>query len=204
VQSEAFRRVLLKFHADVSPFRIARFDAFRRKGYDERFATKAFTDWRQGEEYYEGLCLRDPSPYLRQQAALYLTHKKRFKEAFKWIDEAIERSGNRIPSIRNSHAIILFKANIGAGDPDSFLVAGTLKRSMDILAECYRDDKRKGYHALTFADQAVQYSQVYRNQTARHYLETARTWLLEERDRSPWHRGVNHLLRSVERELGFA
>ncbi len=148
------------------------------------------------------LCSRDPSPYLRQQAALYLAHKRRFQEAFKWIDEAIEASGNRIPSIRNSHAIILFNANINISDYGSGVVASTLKRSMDILAECYKYDKRKGYHALTFADQAVRYWQVYGDSPAKSYLETARTWLVEESTRSPWHRGVKRLLRSVERELG--
>ncbi|MCU1302938.1 MAG: hypothetical protein JWQ87_3222 [Candidatus Sulfotelmatobacter sp.] len=202
VQPAAFRRVLTRFHNEVSPYRIARFDAFRRKGYDERFVTRAFTDWKDGELFYEMLCVRDPSPYLRQQAALYLAHKRHFKEAFKWIDEAIEASGNRIPSIRNTHAIILFKANISVPDFGSELVAGTLKRSMDILAECYKYDKRKGYHALTFADQAVQYWQVYGDSLAKSYLETAKKWLIEESKRSPWHRGVKRLLRSVEKELG--
>lgn len=203
VQPVAFRRVLIRFHNEVSPYRIARFDAFRRKGYDERFVTRAFTDWRQGEQFYEMLCTRDSSPYLRQQAALYLAHKHRFQEAFKWIDEAIEASGNRVPSIRNSHAIILFRANINIPDSSSGLVAITLKKSMDILAECYRYDKRKGYHALTFADQAVQYWQVYGDALAKSYLERARKWLVEEAQRSPWHRGVQRLLRSVERELGI-
>jgi hypothetical protein len=65
VKPDAFKRVLKRFHREVSPYRIVRFDAFRRKGYDEGFVAKAFTDWREGQEFYQMLCSRDPSPYLR-------------------------------------------------------------------------------------------------------------------------------------------
>jgi hypothetical protein len=48
---------------------------------------------------------------------------------------------------------------------------------MEILAECYHSDKHKTYHALTFADQAIQYWDIYADKTARKYLETANKWL---------------------------
>jgi hypothetical protein len=68
---------------------------------------------------------------------------------------------------------------------------------MDILAECYIYDKRKNYHAMRFGEQAVQYWDVYKNEAGREYLITARKWLFEESNRSPWHRGTAELLKSV-------
>ena len=199
VPSLAFKRVLVRFHEEVSPLRICRFDIFRRKAFDEYFIGKAFTNWREGMEFYEKLYSRDASPYLKQQGALYLAHKKRFNEAFRWIDEAVMLSRNKVPSIRNSHAIILFRANINMPADDT--VRRTLKQSMDILAECYTYDKRKTYHALTFADQALMYSEVFHDDVARQYLETAMRWLIEEEKRVPWHRNVKRLHRSVKNKL---
>jgi hypothetical protein len=72
VQPKAFQRMLLKFHQDVSRLRIVRFDVFRRHAFDEYFATKAFPNWADGIKYYELLVSRDSSPFLYQQAALYL------------------------------------------------------------------------------------------------------------------------------------
>jgi tetratricopeptide (TPR) repeat protein len=201
VRPDSFKRMLLRFHTEVSPYRIVRFDVFRRRGFDEYFATKAFGDWKEGVSFYETLVKRDDTPYLKQQAALYLMHRKRFKEAFAWIDRAIEDSKGRIPSIRHSYARILFRANINAVDPDLSIVSQTLKESMDILTECYRDDERKNYHALTFADQALQYWNVYRNDAAIAYLMTARKWLREQNRASEWHRGLAGLLRDVSRIL---
>lgn len=199
VKSQDFKRVLLRFNTEVSPYRIVRFDVFRRRGFDEFFATKAFPDWREGVDYYQMLSRRDDSPYLKQQAALYLMHRKRFKEAFEWIDRAIEQSKGKVPSIRHSYAQILFRANIHAADPHTQIVAQTLKESMDILTQCYRDDERKNFHTMTFADQAIQYWNVYRNDAAMDYLKTAKRWLLDQNKKSVWHRGIVTLLRDVGR-----
>ncbi len=151
-------------------------------------------------DFYESLYERDRSPYLLQQGALYLSNKNRFNEAFEWIDRAIVETGNKVFSIRNSHAIILFRANIGADSNDP-TVAGTLKQSMDILAECYEDDKRKTYHALVFADQALKYWGVYGDGTAKEYLITAEQWLKSEASLWPWNHSVRRLLKVVSEKL---
>jgi len=199
-----FRRVLNRFHDQVSTYRIVRFDVFRRRAYDEKFAMKAFPNWQEGLKYYEKLCSRDSSPYLKQQGALYLARMRKFSEAFSWIDDAVLKSGGRIPSIRNSHAIILFQANINQPDKQSRIVSETLKRSMTILSECYTSDKRKIYHAMTFGQQAIEYWRAYRNSEAREYLETAKRWLVGEARLTPWHRALRDLNKQVQAELSLA
>jgi len=204
IRAASFRRVLEKFQNRVSRLRIVRFDIFRRHGFDESFATRAFPEWRDGSHYYETLVSKDPSPFLYQQAALYLARKHQYREAFRWIDQAIEMSGSKIPSIRNSHAVILFHANIGAVDTGSEIVSDTLKRSMDILADCYRYDKRKNYHAIRFGEQALEYWKAYGDATATGYLSTSQKWLAEEKRKSPWNRRIGQLLKEVSQTLAKA
>jgi tetratricopeptide (TPR) repeat protein len=169
---------------------------FRRRGFDCSFALRAFPEWKNGKEFYERIMFRDQSPYLLQQEALYLSHKKRFKEAFAVIDEAVQMTRNRNPTIRHSHAIILFQANINgpANDP---VVVQTLQRSMTILKECYEYDKRKTYHALKFADHALRYREIYGGAAAAEYLQIAVRWLQEEVRRTPWNRDAKRLLNLV-------
>jgi tetratricopeptide (TPR) repeat protein len=193
---ESLRRILIRFHKNVSPYRIPRYDVFRKLAYNANLFVKAFPDWREGKEFYDRAYFRDSTPYLRQQGAIYLAHKKRFDDAFAWIDEAVTQSGGKIWSILNSHAVILFKANIGRSPTDP-TVQRTLQKSMDILSGCYIDDKRKTYHALTFADQAIQYYGIYNNAAALAYLETAKQWLAEEVTRSPWNKHVKQLYSEI-------
>jgi tetratricopeptide (TPR) repeat protein len=195
VAGPAFRRVLERFHREVSPLRICRFDMFKRGAFDADFFGRAFPNWREGLAFYDELYKRDPSPYLRQQGALYLSHKKRYHEAFSWIDEALLLSARRIPSIRHTHAIILFNANIElAGGSGKEQVRALLDQSMEILTDCYRYDKRKTYHALTFADQALKYWRVYGDEKATGYLQKAYDWLKDEYRKSSWHRRLKELV----------
>ena len=196
--SESLKRILIRFHKNVSPYRIPRYDVFRKWAYNATLFITAFPDWREGKEFYDRAYFRDGTPYLRQQGAIYLVHKKRFDDAFAWIDEAVTQSGGKIWSILNSHAVILFKANIGRSPTDP-TVQRTLQKSMDILSHCYNDDKRKTYHAVTFADQAIQYSRIYNNDVALGYLETAKKWLTEETARSPWNKHVKWLYSEVSK-----
>src|SRR2546428_12464409 len=69
VAPEALQRVLLRFHSNVTPFRIHRFDIFRRRAFDADLAKRAFPDWQEGHAFYERLYQRDKSPYLLQQAS---------------------------------------------------------------------------------------------------------------------------------------
>ena len=161
----SLKRMLLKFHEEVSPIRICQYNIFKRKAFDAALANRAFPNPEDGKSFYERMYLRDQSPYLLQQGALYLSKKEYQKEAFEWIDEAIEKSKGRIQSIKNTHAVLLFKANINlSGDSD--IIIRTLKQSMDILAQCYKNDRRKAYHAITFADQALKYWERFGNYQA--------------------------------------
>jgi len=198
--SESLKRLLIRFHKNISPYRIHRYYVFRKWAYNANLFVKAFPNWREGKEFYDRAYFRDSTPYLRQQGAIYLTHKRRFDDAFVWIDEAVTQSGGKIWSILNSHAVILFRANIGRPPTDP-TVQRTLQRSMDILSRCYNDDKRKTYHALTFADQSIQYYGVYKNDEALEYLTTAKKWLTEEAARSPWNKNVKRLHSEVSRKL---
>ncbi len=196
VSSDGLRKVLLKYHREVSPLRICSYDVFRRRAFDASIAKKAFPEWKEGMKFYESMYERDRSPFLLQQGALYLSAKHRFDEAFSWIDRAVLQTNNRVPSIRNSHAIILFRANIQKGSEDE-TVKGTLKESMKILSECYRYDKRKTYHALVFTDHALQYWNVYGDSDGLKYLKTASEWLTSERNLWPWNRNVKRLQKRV-------
>lgn len=198
--SESLKRVLIQFHKNISPYRIPRYDVFRKWAYNARLFVKAFPNWREGKEFYDRAYFRDSTPYLRQQGAIYLADKKRFDDAFAWIDEAVTQSGGKIWSILNSHAVILFKANIERSPTDT-TVQRTLQKSMNILSRCYNDDNRKTYHAVTFADQAIQYYGVYSNDVALGYLATAKKWLTEEAARSPWNKHVKRLYSEVSRIL---
>lgn len=198
--SEALNPVLRRFHAEVSPYRIHRYDVFKRKAYDAGLMRRVFGDWEEGRQFYEQAYVRDRSPYVLQQGALYLAHKRQFSKAFDWIDDAILQSDGRIPSIRNSHAIILFRANIAREETDG-TVQRTLEQSMQILAECYHYDKRKAYHAITFADQALRYWDRYGNDQAYGYLVTAREWLENEVKTSPWNRNARRMLELVTRKV---
>jgi len=199
--TDSLKRMLIQFHHEVSSVRIVRFDVFRRRAFDETLFGKAFEDWKEGEKFYQLLDNRDGSPYLKQQCALYLMHKKQFKKSFAWIDEALLQSSNRIPSIRNSHAIILFRANITS--PDNNTSRETLKQSMQILSECYVYDKRKTYHALTYADHALQYWNFFNDETAKEFLYTSKKWLDEELTRSDWNRNVRRMRNKVYNILGL-
>jgi hypothetical protein len=195
------KRVIERFHQNVSTVRIHRYDIFIKQAFDANTIGQAFLNWEDGYKFYKEASLRDTSPYLLQQAALYLAHKKRYSEAFSMIDEALVRGGHKIFSIRNSHAIILFRANIEREDKDG-TVKRTLQESLSILEDCYRHDRRKAYHAVTYADHSLRYDLRYGRGESEDYLKTALGWLRQEEQRSPWNRNVKKLRELVTRRLG--
>jgi hypothetical protein len=77
----------------------------------------------------------------------------------------------------------------------------SLDQSMKILAECHQYDRRKTFHAVTFADQAIQYFNLYADGNAYSYLTTAAKWLRDEKRTNPWNRSVSRLLKEVETRL---
>lgn len=77
-------------------------------------------------------------------------------------------------SIRNSHAVILFNANIEKNDSS---VREQLDKSMQILEKCMNADSRKRFHARIYASQAILYYGRFNDEKAVYYLKTARSWL---------------------------
>ena len=202
VPSKILKRVLLTFHNEVSPYRVFRYDIFKKKAYDANIMSKAFTNIEEGKDFYEKAYQADKSPYLRQQGALYLLKKRQYRDAFVWIDEALIRTKYKVFSIRNSHAIILFRANIDK-DVSDLTVRETIDQSMKILSECYHADQRKLYHALTFADQAIRYHDKFGGDKAKQYLITAKEWLTEEKKRIPSSQSLKYLLSKVSKQLAI-
>ena len=100
--------------------------------------------------------------------------------------------------MRNSHAIILFRANIGLAHTDP-TITELLKQSMGILEECYKSDRRKTYHAVVFADQALALVKALGRSAAAEYLPRARDWLAAELRRQPWNRRVKVLSMAIAR-----
>ena len=118
------------------------------------------------------------------------------------IDLALTGSRGRVWSINNSHAIILFRANVAfAADPEARKL---LKMSMNKLQECYHWDKRKAFHAFTFANQAVQLWGVVNDVETKAYLQQAKLWLTESLSDEPWNRACRYLLPRVTATLAQA
>ena len=200
VKRKEFKHVLVNFHKNVSTTRIASYYQFKRRGYDKAFALQAFPNWEEGKDFYDYVFDKDPSAFTLQQGALYLSKKERYQESFSWIDKALRMTGNRIPSIRNTHAVILFRANISRAGIDTS-VRNSLDRSMKILQECYEYDKRTRYHALTFAEQAIQYHQIFGDTVSHGYLTKADFWIDKELKAASWNRNLKAVSRDLKREI---
>ena len=201
--SRRLKSVITRFHKQVSSYRIHRYDVFRRRAFAHDLMRRVFDDWEEGMSFYRECYSRERTAYVLQQGALYLSSKRRYQEAFQMIDESLSVSNHRIPSIRNSHAVILFEANIGRPET-SGIVKQTLQESMDILKECHAYDQRKAYHAQVFADHSLRYDGRFGRAEAQDYLEMALSWLKEEQRNSPWHREVARLRGTVARRLGVS
>jgi hypothetical protein len=199
--SQLLKTVINNFLYNVPSVQINHYDVFRRRAYDKNIISKAFLDWHEGKEFYEQAFNSDfRNPYILQQGALYLAQKKKFTEAFYWIDKAITMTNNKYFSIRNSHAIILFDANISSKE-DSREVRIQLDKSMGILERCYTDDKRRTFHAIRYAEQAIQYNDKYFDEKSFDYLENASKWLFEEQKRAYWNREIFRLIRMIKERL---
>jgi energy-coupling factor transporter ATP-binding protein EcfA2 len=197
---EYFKRVFEQFHANVTKHIIPNYHIFKRSGYDAYYVSKAYSNWQEGLEFYETAYFADSNPFLLQQCALYLLKKRRYTEAAFKIDKALQIAHKRFFSIDNTHAIILFKANINANgkDPD---IRITLDKSMKILKECYHEDQRKIYHAVTFAEQALEYFTKYADNIAIDYMKLAYEWLKEVQSGRKYHRRSKDLLKQLEELL---
>jgi hypothetical protein len=191
-----FKDVYTRFHEKVPHYSIHRFDIFKKSAYDAFFTKKAFQKWEEGLAFYEGITEFDPSPFVYQQSALYLLYKRRYQEAFNWIDTALIKADRYLYSIKNTHAVIMFEANINSSDPHS--VKSYLDDSMGILEGCYNDDKRKLYHAITYGRHAVKYFSLFGDKKSQEYLLKANQWLKEELRENPWNKSVKNVMSDIK------
>jgi len=192
------RDLLVRFHSDVSPTKIPRYDIFRRMAYDANLTNRAFPEWADGLKFYEDCFDRDPSHSFKQQGAIYLLRKKQYPLAFKWIDEAMSIAGKRGAAVRNTYAVILFNANYDKPSSAAEVIA-SLDQSMQILQKCYTEDLRRVYHAKVFADQAVKYAEKFpKSEHSVEYIDQASTWLNAELKFRQNDRAINQLLRSLK------
>ncbi|AHE50392.1 hypothetical protein AH4AK4_2956 [Aeromonas hydrophila 4AK4] len=192
-------KMLTNFHNNVPRFCVPNFDAFKRKAYDARLFERAFPIYEDGEKIYDTIYRKHNSPFNLQQKALYLSRRGEHDLAFKVIDDAISSSGQKNWSIKNSYAIIKFRANIDR--PNSSDVRKALDESMNALEQCHTADIRKAFHAMSYADHALQFWNKYRDSVAIEYLEKSKEWLNEEIDEDNRISNVTRLLKLVNQVL---
>ncbi|MBQ7898053.1 MAG: SIR2 family protein [Clostridia bacterium] len=167
---QAYSNVINNFFERVPCFKIYRYNLFKRSAYDAKLFYLLFKD--KANEIYDKLYDYEPNPYTLQQWALCRAYLKQFKEAFSDIDKALRQKPNNF-SIKNTSAIILFEANRG-----EYNDTGKQKRieAMDILSECYKNDKRKTYHANRFAEFAIEIFEIDQDP---QFIEQAKKWIDE-------------------------
>ena len=186
---ESFRKIVKKVVLDISPYRILRFDKFRRKGYDANLFKELFTK-DEAVSLYDRIYQRDESPYTLQQLALCESLYGDHENAFRNIDKALSILPNNF-SFKNSQAIIMFEANKDYGTVTAF---DYMKKAMEILEQCYKDDKRKIYHAQKFAEFSMVLA---RDFDCCDYLKIAREWLKEIIEEEQGSRRTKYLLEKV-------
>lgn len=200
-QPHLLKKVIAQVLETIPTVQICSYNIFRKYAYDKNIISRAFNNWREGKEFYEDAYENDfRNPYVLQQGALYLASRKCFSEAFVMIDKAINQTNNKYFSIRNSHAIILFEANINAKEENES-IRGELDRSMNILERCITDDKRRNFHAQRYAEQAMSYHTRYFDVDSLKYLKNAKTWLSDVRKHQPWNYEINKLLLKLETSI---
>ena len=188
-----FASVVHRFILNVSPYRIYRYNVFKRYAFDARFFKELFSS--EAHDLYAHILRYDESIYTLQQWALYKAYLGDYAGAFADIDRAISINKYNF-SVKNSRAIILFEAN---KNKKSKLAEDGLTEAMTILQECYYSDKRKVYHAQKYAEFALYLSENWDNH---EYLPQAAEWLdtiIKAKDTTSC-RSIN-LLSDVKKQL---
>ncbi len=172
-QPNAFGQIYERFHSSVPSRLVVDYPVFRRYAYDNDYARKAFPRVEDGERFYKRLVHSTENAYDYQHGAIYLSKMKSFTEAFSWIDTALSKSRGKVFSIRNTHARILFEANIDIlkkNTADHTALDG-IRESMDVLERCIKDDARRSYHLLRYSDQALQYGEIMSDLASYNWLK---------------------------------
>lgn len=194
---EDFRGMYRQFFRNVRSDVVPRWDNFRISAYQVYYTKRVFPEWKDGRAFYDELFDRDQNYYDLQHAALYLSNKGQHKLAFSYIDDALQRSGNRIFSIRNTHAQVLFAANIHNA-PSNEVARQEVFESMRILTACLEGDRRSRNHAIVYGEQSLQIASVLGAKHAGAYLPVAKKALEAEADKGAT-RKIRDLLREIAR-----
>lgn len=171
-QPKAFGLIYERFHSSVPSRLVVDYNVFRRYAYDNDYARKAFPRVEDGESFYKRLVHSTDNAYDYQHGAIYLSKMKSFTEAFSWIDTALSKSRGKVYSIRNTHARILFEANIDIlkNNLADQTAKDGIQESMEVLEKCIKDDARRSYHLLRYSDQALQYADIVNNRESNGWL----------------------------------
>lgn len=194
------RIMLNKFVEKVPSFKICRFDLFKNSAFDADLVTRYFTKYEEGIDFYNKCLEIEDSAFVYQQMALYASRKRKYKDAFMWIDKAKNCVKSNIFSIRNTHAIILFNANINKENSDGSVVA-TLHQSLEILQDCYKNDLRRGFHARIFGELILKLHDTYGYDEVEKYVGVANEWL--EKEMKSINNGVSSIkkMREIQTEI---
>lgn len=170
-------KVLSDFVDFVPPFKICAYDKFKRSGYDADLASRAFTSFKEGKEFYEKCVLKDESEYIYQQAAIYFSRMNEYKEAFDWIERARNLAHYNRFSIDSTYASIYFKVNVGIDPAES-------RQALSILEKCCTDDNRKAIHFSNYAKCVLEYAEKHSDDTENipDYIERALMFVREGLD----------------------
>ena len=198
------RLMLNKFIERVPIFKICRYDIFKNTAFDADLVTRYFTRYDEGIAFYKKCLEIEDSAFMYQQIALYASRKRKYSDAFRWIDKAKNCERRNIFSIRNTHAIILFNANIEKENRDGSVIA-TLHQSLEILKDCYENDLRKGFHARIFGELILKFYEIYGFEEVEKYIETAVEWLdkeiLSKKNSNSSIKKMRQVKRDIERKI---
>lgn len=199
---DVLRMVVESVLRKISMIKIPHYDVFQRGAFRNEIFARAFPNWKDGLQLYDDLFEFSPlersKPYIKQQCALYLAQKGKYRDAFDCIDQAVTMSGGRIFTIKNTQARIKFEANINVFDDDEIYVRDSLFDSMKTLEECHKSDRRKQSHAEYYAKFSLKLDDRYEDEETYEMLQRARIWLEEEVKRPGSGRRLFKLLGDVQ------
>lgn len=192
---EDFRTMYRQFFRNVRSDVVPRWDNFRISAYQVYYTKRAYPEWEDGRNFYDELFDRDQNYYDLQHAALYLSSKGQHTLAFSYIDKALQLSRNKVFSIRNTHAQILFAANIHNA-PSNEVAKREVLESMEILRACLEDDRRSRNHAIVYGEQTVQIARILGSRAASPFVPLAKKSITAEAEK-----GTTWKIRGLVRDL---
>jgi hypothetical protein len=190
-----FKSMYNQFFRNVRSDVIPRWNNFRISAYQVYYTKRAYPEWKDGKNFYDELFNRDQNYYDLQHASLYLSSKGQHALAFLYIDKALQLSRNKVFSIRNTHAQVLFAANINNAPADERAEREVMD-SMKILKGCLEDDRRSRNHAIVYAEQTIQIAEVIGRRVALPFIPLATKAIAAEMEK-----GTTWKIRKLARDL---